>query len=193
MPHFYPLQNMEKNRLALLPKSFKPPVPLKKHEWNWKFPWFSKIPPEKKGWHLHHHKNRRAPPRKFSCEKFHSRWTIAGVGEVASVFYTVLLGTKEPPGDWPHGWWPIFGWREISNSFFRVNMSILRREFLPFCFEHYAISGFGWPWGNFWYGCSFEGIMEGIMEPEKPRCDFVGCMKNTGNLICQVIGSESVD
>ena len=30
------------------------------------------------------------------------------------------------------------------------------------------------------------------MEPET-SCDFVGCILATGNLICQVIGSESVD
>lgn len=150
MPHLYPLQNEEKNRLALLPKSFKPPVPLKKHERNWKFPWFSKIPPKKRVTLTS--TRTEAATEKIFMRKIPQKRSIAGVGEVASVFYTVLLGTllkSEGFNGREQRNHPatsvvllrFFGGRFLQ-QFWRgkYEYTTYCREFLPFWFEPYAIS-----------------------------------------------------
>lgn len=142
--------------------------------------------PRRKGWHLHPQEPK--PPRKAWCEKFHSRWTIAGVGEVASVFYTVLLGTLLKSEG--------FNGREQRNH---PATSVVYSDFLggEFLQQFWRV--------NVESSCLFVLIimlsvgledLEGIFSMQVAlRASWRASwnQKNLVCLICQVIGSESVD
>lgn len=105
---------------------------------------------------------------------------------MASVFYTVLLGTllksegfngreqRNHPATLVV-YSDFFG-GDFSNSFGGVNMNILHTVESSCLFVlNIMLSVFTdvrvWmTLRGYKYASSFEGIMEGIMEPEKPRC-----------------------
>ena len=118
MPHFYPLQNEVKKSPCFAAKILQASCAAKETWVELEISLVFQNPPEEKG-DTYIHKN-RGRHRDFLMRKIPQKRSIAGVGEVASVFYTVLLGRLAI-----FRWFtPIFGWRFLSNSFCRVNIDI---------------------------------------------------------------------